>query len=53
MNTYAPFLHLLPSEELETVHFIPLQVMGAIRAVRWSRLSKQDLRFDRWSICQG
>jgi len=21
--------------------------------LRWSRLSKQDLRFDRWSICQG
>ena len=23
------------------------------RRQRWSRLSKQDLRFDRWSICQG
>jgi transposase len=23
------------------------------RDLRWSRLSKQDLRFDRWSICQG
>ena len=21
--------------------------------LRWSRLSEQDLRFDRWSICQG
>ena len=24
-----------------------------VHSLRWSRLSKQDLRFDRWSICQG
>jgi hypothetical protein len=30
------------------------QQIGVVRSdMRWSRLSEQDFRFDRWSICQG
>ena len=35
------------------VHGLQVFAFTAPGLLRWSRLSKQDLRFDRWSICQG
>ena len=38
---------------LPNVHYYRSLSNVSVLDLRWSRLSEQDFRFDRWSICQG
>jgi hypothetical protein len=48
LRDVTPRLHPAPRRDYTEPDPGPM-----IDVERWSRLSKQDLRFDRWSICQG
>ena len=43
----------MPIDQLLSLQPIVVTEAVSPNQLRWSRLSKQDLRFDRWSICQG